>query len=46
MDTSEFDLLVFMFPGKTLIDFTSLLSSYDSEKNDNIILGYFKDELK
>ena len=28
----------FMFAGKTLIDYTSLLSPYDFEKNDNIIL--------
>ena len=34
----------FMFAGKTLIDFTSLFSPYDFEKNDNIILSYFKNE--
>ena len=34
----------FMLPGKTLVDFTSLFSSYDFENNDNIILNYFKDE--
>ena len=34
----------FMLAGKTLIDFTSLFSPYDFEKNDGRILGYFKDE--
>ena len=34
----------FMLEGKTLIDFISLLSLYDFEKNDNIILSYFKNE--
>ena len=34
-------LINFMFAGKTLIDFTSLFSPYDFEKNDNIILSYF-----
>ena len=32
----------FMFAGKSLIDFTSLFSSYDFKKNDEIILSYFK----
>ena len=32
----------FMFPGKSLIDFTSLFSPYDFKKNDYIILSYFK----
>ena len=32
----------FMFPGKTLIDFTSLFLPY--KKNDNMILRYFKNE--
>ena len=32
----------FTFAGKTLIDYTSLFSSYDFEKNDEIILIYFK----
>ena len=32
----------FMLAGKTLIDYTSLFSPYDFEKNDNIILSYFK----
>ena len=31
-----------MFAGKTLIDFTYLFSAYDFEKNDDIILSYFK----
>ena len=30
--------------GKTLTDFTDLFSTYDFDKNDNIILSYFKDE--
>ena len=34
----------FMLVGKTLIDYTSLFSPYDFEKNDNIILSYFKHE--
>ena len=34
----------FMRAGKTLVDFTSLFFPYDFEKNDNIILNYFKDE--
>ena len=34
----------FMFAGKKLTDFTSMFSLYDFEKNDNIILSYFKDE--
>ena len=34
----------FMLKGKTLTDFTSLFSPYDFDKNDNIILSYFKDQ--
>ena len=34
----------FMLSGKTLIGYTSLFSPYDFEKNDNIILSYFKNE--
>ena len=34
----------FMLAGKTLVDYTSLFSSYDFEKNDAIILSYFKNE--
>ena len=34
----------FMLEGKTLTDFTSLFSPYDFDKNENIILSYFKDE--
>ena len=34
----------FTLPGKKLTDFTSLFSPYDFDKNDNIILSYFKDE--
>ena len=32
----------FMLAGKKLTDFTSLFSPYDFEKNDSIILSYFK----
>ena len=34
----------FMLEGKTLIDYRSLFSPYDFNKNDQIILSYFKDE--
>ena len=37
-------LIDFMIVGKTLVDFTSLFSPCDFEKNDCIILTYFKDE--
>ena len=33
----------FMLAGKTLIDYTNLFSPYDYNKNDSIILSYFKD---
>ena len=33
-----------MLADKTLADFTSLFSPYDFEKNNGIILSYFKDE--
>ena len=33
----------FMLAGKKLNDFTSMFSPYDFEKNDRIILSYFKD---
>ena len=32
----------FMFAGRSLIDFTSLLSAYEFKKNDKVIFGYFK----
>ena len=32
-----------MLAGKTLIDYTNLFSPYDFDKNDQIILSYFKD---
>ena len=35
-------LIVFMFPNKTLINFTSVFSPYDFKKNDKIIFKYFK----
>ena len=34
----------FMLSGKTLIGYASLFSPYDFEKNDNIILSYFKND--
>ena len=34
----------FMLPSKKLTDFTSLFSTNDFEKNDRIILSYFKNE--
>ena len=33
----------FMLAGKTLVDYTNLFSPYDFNKNDSIILSYFKD---
>ena len=33
----------FMFAGKTLIDYTNTFSPHDFNKNDSIILSYFKD---
>ena len=32
-----------MLVGKTLIDYTNLFSTYDCNKNDQIIFSYFKD---
>ena len=34
----------FMLANKKMIDFTSLFTPHDFEKNDNILLSYFKDE--
>ena len=34
----------FMFAGTKLTDFTDMFSPHDFEKNDNIILAYFKNE--
>ena len=34
----------FMLAGKKLTDFTNIFFPHDFEKNDNIILSYFKDE--
>ena len=34
----------FMLAGKKLTDYTSLFSPHDFEKNDHIILSYFKNE--
>ena len=33
----------YMLAGKKLTDFTILFSAYDFDKNDSIILIYFKD---
>ena len=33
----------FMLAGKKLTDFTNLFSPYNFDKNDSIILSYFKD---
>ena len=33
----------FMLAGKTLTDYTALFSPHDFDKNDQIILSYFKD---
>ena len=38
-------LIDFMLAGKKLIDFTNIFSPFDFKKNDEIILGYFKDGL-
>ena len=38
------EFIDFMLAGKKLFDFTSMFSPYDFEKNDNIILSYFKGE--
>ena len=34
----------FMLAGEKLTDYTSLFPPHDFKKNDDIILGYFKDE--
>ena len=36
----------FMFQRENLTEYTNLFSPYGFKKNDNIILIYFKDELK
>ena len=38
------EFINFMLAGKVLTDFTSLLSPYDFEKNDNIIFSYFENK--
>ena len=40
------EFIDFMFAAKTVIDYTSLFSPYEFEKNDNVILSYFKNEQK
>ena len=37
------EFINFMLVGKTLIDYTNLFCPYDFNKNDSIILSYFKD---
>ena len=37
------EFIDFMLVGKTLIDYTNLFSLYDFNKNDSIILSFFKD---
>ena len=37
-------LIDFILAGKKLTDFINMFSPYDFEKNDDIILSYFKDE--
>ena len=34
----------FMLAGKILIDYTNMFSPYDFNKNDSIILSYFKND--
>ena len=36
------EFIGFMLAGKTWIDYTSLFSPYDFDKNDNVILSFFK----
>ena len=36
----------FIFAGKTLINFTSLFSLDDFEKNDNVVLSYLKNKYR
>ena len=36
----------FMFKGKTMTEYTNLFSANNFEKNDDIILSYFKNESK
>ena len=38
--------LNFMLAGKKLTDFTNMFSPYDFERNNDIILSYFKDKWK
>ena len=38
------EFIDFMLAGKTLIDYNSLFSLYNFEKNDHIILSYFKNQ--
>ena len=40
----ELDSLILSSQVKKMTDFASLFSPYDFEKNDDIILSYFKDE--
>ena len=36
------EFIGFMLASKTSIDYTSLFSPYDFDKNDNVILSFFK----
>ena len=36
--------IAFMLAGRKVTDFTTMFTPYDFEKNDDIILGYFKDK--
>ena len=38
------EFIDFMLADKKLTDFKNLFSPYDFDKNDNIILSYFKDQ--
>ena len=38
------EFIDFMLAGKKLTDYTNVFSPYDFNKNDNIILSYFKNE--
>ena len=40
-----FEFIDFMFAGKTLTEFTNLFSPNKFEKNDDIILNYFTDNI-
>ena len=39
------DFIGYVLPGKTLLDYTSLLSANDYKKNDDGLFNYFKDNM-